>query len=190
MSNTERFIYASSVYVHSKEGGFYRCSKQAAEAYVKEYEKLYGLKYTILRFGSLYGPRSEENNGIKKILENALTTGKIQYEGDVDTMREYIHVYDAANATVNSLKPEYENESLVLTGQEPMLVLDLLKMIAEILNIPAESIEFHPEKQLGHYVRTPYSYEDKIGKKYIPPVHVDLGQGLLEMIENIRRIKK
>ena len=31
----KRFIYASTVYVHSREGGFYRCSKQASEAYIE-----------------------------------------------------------------------------------------------------------------------------------------------------------
>jgi len=39
----KRFIYASTVYVHSREGGYYRCSKQASEAYVEEYQKIYGL---------------------------------------------------------------------------------------------------------------------------------------------------
>ena len=53
LNKVKRFIYASSVYVHSNEGGFYRCSKQAAESYVKEYYKLYELNYTILRYGSL-----------------------------------------------------------------------------------------------------------------------------------------
>ena len=32
-----RYIYASTVYVYSRDGGFYRCSKQAAEHYVEEY---------------------------------------------------------------------------------------------------------------------------------------------------------
>ena len=36
-----RFIYASTVYVHSREGGFYRCSKQASEAYVEEYQNIF-----------------------------------------------------------------------------------------------------------------------------------------------------
>ena len=53
--NIERFIYASTIYVHSKEGGFYRCSKQASEFYVEEYRRIFGLNYTILRYGSLYG---------------------------------------------------------------------------------------------------------------------------------------
>ena len=36
-NKVERFIYASTVYVYSKEGGFYRCSKQAAEEYIQEF---------------------------------------------------------------------------------------------------------------------------------------------------------
>ena len=54
----KRFVYASSVYVYSREGGFYRCSKQASEHYVEEYQKAYDLDYTVLRYGSLYGPRA------------------------------------------------------------------------------------------------------------------------------------
>ena len=30
LSGVKRFVYASTVYVYSREGGFYRCSKQAA----------------------------------------------------------------------------------------------------------------------------------------------------------------
>ena len=66
-NNVKRFIYASTIYVHSREGGFYRCSKQAAEAYVEEYQRTYGLDYTILRYGSLYGPRADETNGIYRV---------------------------------------------------------------------------------------------------------------------------
>ena len=46
----KRFVYASTVYVHSREGGFYRCSKQASESYIEEYQRVYGLEYTILRY--------------------------------------------------------------------------------------------------------------------------------------------
>ena len=63
-AKVQRYIYASTLYVYSREGGFYRCSKQASEAYIEEYQKIYGLDYTILRYGSLYGPRSDETNGI------------------------------------------------------------------------------------------------------------------------------
>ena len=32
-------MYASSQYVNSREGSFYRCSKIASEAYIEEYKK-------------------------------------------------------------------------------------------------------------------------------------------------------
>ena len=62
--NVKRIIFASSVYVHGMQGGFYRCSKQAAESYIREYCSKFGLPFTILRYGSIYGPRSDERNGL------------------------------------------------------------------------------------------------------------------------------
>ena len=46
----KRFVFASSIYVNSKQGGFYRSSKRAAEDYVEEYNQRYNLNFTILRF--------------------------------------------------------------------------------------------------------------------------------------------
>jgi len=180
----ERYVYASTVYVHSRDGGFYRCSKQAAEQYVEEYQRRYGLNYTVLRYGSLYGPRSDHHNGLRRIVARALTTGKVSYEGSPEAMREYIHVEDAARASVKALGDEFRNQHVVLTGQEPMRVLDLLKMLSEILGLP-QDVEFVEKK--GHYIRTPYAFRPQLGRKYVPPMHVDLGQGLIELIEDIQK---
>jgi len=182
----KRFVYASTVYVHSREGGFYRCSKQASESYVEEYHRVYGLDYTILRYGSLYGPRADNSNGLYRIVKSALDESIVKYSGDVNSMREYIHVEDAAKASVDILTNEFKNENIVLTGQEPMRVIEMLNMLAEILGLNKKSIKFIEDSYEGHYIRTPYAYRPKIGKKYIPPVHVDLGQGLLQVIDDIR----
>ena len=187
LHGVNRFVYASTVYVHSREGGFYRCSKQASEAYVEEYQRVFGLDYTILRYGSLYGPRADETNGLWRIVRSALKNGKLKYEGNPDSMREYIHVEDGARASVEALSNEFKNESVVLTGQEPMRVLDMLKMLAEILGLPEESVEFIDGNYAGHYVRTPYAYQPKLGRKFIPPMHVDLGQGLLQVIDDLQK---
>ena len=184
-SGVKRFIYASTVYVHSREGGFYRCSKQASEGYVEEYQKIFGLDYTILRYGSLYGPRADETNGVYRIVQSALKNGFVSYEGDPDAMREYINVEDAARASIDILDEKFVNENIVLTGQEPMKVINMLKMLSEILYFSTETVKFVESKYAGHYVRTPYAYQPKLGKKYIPPVHVDLGQGLLQVINEL-----
>ena len=184
-NDVKRFVYASTVYVYSREGGFYRCSKQSSEHYVEEYQRAYGLDYTILRYGSLYGPRADDTNGILRIVRSALATGVVSYEGSPDALREYIHVEDAARASVVALGDDFRNESVVLTGHEPMRVMDLLKMLAEILGI-TNAVEFIEVDQPGHYVRTPYAYRPKLDRKYTPPLHVDLGQGLLQLIDEER----
>jgi UDP-glucose 4-epimerase len=184
-NGVKRFVYASTVYVYSREGSFYRCSKQAAEQYVEEYQRSYGLDYTILRYGSLYGPRADASNGLYRIVRDALARGRISYDGNAESIREYIHVEDAARASVAVLADEFRNESVVLTGNEPMRVVDLLKMLAEILGMP-DAVDFRDENYPGHYVRTPYAYQPKLGRKYVPSVHIDLGQGLLQLIEEVR----
>ena len=184
-NKVKRFIYASTVYVNSREGGFYRCSKQASEQYIEEYSKMYGLDYTILRYGSLYGPRSDHHNGLWRIVKNAIDTRKISYQGNSESMREYIHIEDAARASVAALGEEFCNQHVVLTGQEPMRVIDLLKMLGEILGIK-DAVEFIETEYAGHYIRTPYAYQPKLGRKYVPPMHVDLGQGILQLINEIK----
>ena len=128
-NRVRRLVHASTIYVHSREGGFYRCSKQAAEHFVEEYQRAFGLEYTILRYGSLYGPRAGESNGLYRIVRDALQRGSISYAGNPESIREYIHVEDAARASVVALGSEFCNASVVLTGHEPMRVLDLLKML-------------------------------------------------------------
>jgi UDP-glucose 4-epimerase len=189
VNQVKRYIYASTVYVHSREGGFYRCSKKASEDYVEEYQKSYGLEYTILRYGSLYGPRSDEHNGLWRIVKDVLENGVVKYEGNIESVREYIHVEDAARASVIALGDEFKNEHVVLTGHEPLKVIDMLKMLSEIMGIKDE-VQFENLPYPGHYIRTPYAYQTKLGRKFIPPLHIDLGQGLLQLIDIVKNQKK
>ena len=186
LEKTKRFVYASTLYVYSKAGGFYRCSKQASELYIENYQQVYGLEYTILRYGSLYGPRSDTRNAIYRFVREAVETGRISYFGHPTALRDYIHVEDAARSSVEILDPEYANERIVLSGSQPMRVGDLLKMIAEMLgkDIP---FDFLAEGQSGHYEITPYSFSPQIGKKMTPRLSVDLGQGVLRIIEEVHK---
>ena len=56
----DRVVYASSAYALSNAGSFYGLSKQSSEKLTEEYFKKYGLKYTVIRYGSLYGERAGE----------------------------------------------------------------------------------------------------------------------------------
>ena len=50
LAGVKKIIFASSIYVLSNQGGFYRTSKNACELYIQEYKKRFNLNYTILRF--------------------------------------------------------------------------------------------------------------------------------------------
>ena len=167
-------------------GSFYRVSKQASENFIESYYESYGLQYTILRFGSLYGPRSDSRNGLYRIVKNALQTKKIIYEGSEKARREYIHVYDAANASVEILNNDYVNQNIVLTGLQKIKVLNILEMLQEILG-NEHKINFVKATYEGHYVHTPYTYQPKLGKKYHGKTHIDLGQGLIQLIEEVEK---
>ena len=180
----KKYIYASTIYVYSQKGGFYRCSKQAAEIYIEEYQRKYGLQYTILRYGTLYGKRADYKNSIYSYLKRALEKGRIVYQGSNRAMREYINVSDAARLSVQAISEEFNDRNLIITGNAPMRFEDLMQMIGEILGKQIE-IEYTVKPNDSHYDFTPYSFTPRAGHKLVSNCYVDLGQGLLECIEEI-----
>ena len=98
-AKVKRYILASSIYADSSQGGFYRVSKQSSELMTSEFGKVYNLSFTILRFGSIYGPGSDLKNGLLKIVYDAISKKKLIYRGTDKALRSYIHVEDAAKAS-------------------------------------------------------------------------------------------
>ena len=190
VGNIERFVYASSAYALSEEGSFYGITKQTSEKLTAEYYKRYGLKYTIIRYGSLYGERPSHNNYIYNLLKDAILYGSLKYKGDGEDIREYIHAADAAKLSVDVIEnTEYENEHIILTGIEKLKRIELLTMINEIMQnkLTIEQIE---DNNFGHYKITPYSFHPTVAKKLVANPYIDMGQGLLECIKEIYKAKE
>jgi len=179
-----RFLFASSVYVYSNSGSFYRTSKRSCEYIIEDYQKAYGLNFTIMRYGSLYGPRADEKNWIHSILQQALNEGKITREGDGEELREYIHVHDAARISVDMLDEQHSNKHVMITGNHVIKIKDLLIMVREIFNNKIE-IVYVPSSEEEHYEITPYSFNPKIAKRVVSNSYLDLGQGILDMIDDV-----
>jgi UDP-glucose 4-epimerase len=177
----QRFIYGSTIYVYSEHGSFYRSTKQASELIIENYKKIYSLNYTILRYGSLYGPRANHFNFINKVIIQALKQRKIVREGNGEELREYIHIKDAARASVEILSKEFRNANIMITGTKSMRIRDLLAMIKEIFNEKIE-IEYTNIILESHYSITPYTFKPKVAKKYQLNYYHDLGQGILDQI--------
>jgi UDP-glucose 4-epimerase len=180
----KRFVFASSIYVYSDSGSFYRCSKQACELITESYHEKYGIDFTILRYGSLYGPRSDMSNWIYDMLMQAIENKKIVRHGDGEELREYIHVLDAARMSVEILKDEYKNQYVIVTGNQQLKMKDLLTMVKEMLKGNLE-IEYTSTLGSEHYEITPYVFNPKLAKRIVLNDYIDLGQGLLNMLDEI-----
>ena len=183
--NIDRLMFASTLYVYSRQGSFYRVSKQASEQILENYSEHFGLEYTILRYGSLYGPRAQNWNGLKNYILQAVKNGKVEYHGTGDEKREYINVKDAAKLSIQALNSEYANQCLTLTGTQSISSKELMIMIKEILGGKLE-IKFNKTIiDRNHYSITPYRFTPKVAKKLVTTHFYDLGQGILDLVEEI-----
>lgn len=182
-AKVKRLICASTIYVYSQKGGFYRCSKQSAEIYIEEYYRRFGLEYTILRYGTLYGPRADARNSIYRYLKQAVESNRITCSGTGEEIREYINVKDAARLSADILTDEYRNKHVIITGHHPMKFKEMILMISEMLGKDIK-IEF-TGKDDDHYSFTPYSFIPKIGQKLVTNYYLDMGQGFLECLHEI-----
>ena len=184
-NNIAKFIYASTMYVYSAQGSFYRASKQAAEVIIEAYQENYELDFVLLRYGSLYGPRSQNWNGIKGLARQVVNHGTVEYPGNGSEIREYIHVQDAAKLSVRALHDDYKNKAITITGNQSMRVADMFSMLFEIAGKELNVKYLDEQQGSSHYGHTPYRYTPKTAQKIIPNQFVDLGQGLLDIVEEI-----
>lgn len=177
--NVSRYVLASSVYVFSKSGGIYRASKQSAEVFAEVYQERFGLPFTILRYGSLYGRGSDHRNTIARMIRECLRDGIITYDGSSDAIREYIHVEDAAKLSVDILGDKYANRHVLLTGKERLHVSEVMTMIAEMAPQRPKIVVNESNSEL-HYSITPYNFQPRLGHKLTAEDFVDMGQGILD----------
>jgi UDP-glucose 4-epimerase len=184
-SPISRFLYASTMYVYSPFGSFYRASKQAAETIIEAYHEAFDIDYTLLRYGSLYGPRSQSWNGLRQYVLQVINDGKIDYHGSGEERREYIHVNDAARLSVDVLDEAHRNQAITVTGSQAMTSKEMFELIFEIAG-KTPNIDYNTDaRERYHYRTTPYRFAPKSAKKLIPLEYVDLGQGVLSLFEEI-----
>lgn len=179
-----RMLFASTLYIFSDSGAFYGASKHCCERLVDEYNKIFGLETTIIRYGSVYGERADAQNRIFRILRQAIEQKRIVFPGDGSEVREYIHGIDAARLSADLLEAGYGNQAVMLTGAERYCYRDLLELIREILGGEV-ALEYQNLDYPGHYHLTPYSFVPKLSLKLIANPALDLGQGLLHCIRHI-----
>ena len=188
LSNVKRYILASSIYADSSQGGFYRVSKQSSELMTSEYGKVHNLQYTILRYGSIYGPRSNLKNGLLKIVYDAVKKRKLIYRGTQKAVRSYFHVSDAAKASADILQNKFSQKVILIKGKKSIKIKGLLLEIKKITGITSNLI-FLNKTQKGHYDKKPKPYKKFQTYNYYRIDTLNFKNSLKELVEIVKSKK-
>ena len=81
----------------------YAISKSAGELYLKIYQRSFGINYSILRYGNVYGPRQNPKGeaGVIAIFIGKILKGeKPTIFGDGENIRNYVYIDDIVEANI------------------------------------------------------------------------------------------
>jgi UDP-glucose 4-epimerase len=186
-NGVKRFLFASTVYVSGNRGSFYRLSKQTCESLCKTYHQEFGLEYTVLRYGSLYGREPNHWNFIYGVCKSLLTTGEFTYSSSPDAVREYIHINDASRETIRIAgDARFANKAVLITGHQRMKMKEFFDMMQEILGRKI-TIRYAPVNGHPHYVITPYSFEIDVPVRINLSTYVDISEGILDCLKEVQK---
>ncbi|CCD99971.1 NAD-dependent epimerase/dehydratase family protein [Bradyrhizobium sp. STM 3809] len=117
----------------------YGCSKGAADQYVHDYGRVYGLKTAVLRMSCIYGPRqfgNEDQGWIAHFVLSALRGAPLTIYGDGCQVRDALYVADAADAWLAVLDRIDATRGRVFNlGGGPANAISLLELIDDIARL-------------------------------------------------------
>jgi UDP-glucose 4-epimerase len=142
-----RILYASTIWVYSESAGgavdedsglglpahLYTATKLAGEMYCHAYSRLYGVDYTILRFGIPYGPRARAAAVVPSFVTRALEGEALTIAGDGRQSRRFVFVEDLARGVVQALRPAAANRIYNLVGEEDVTIREIAGTVRDIL---------------------------------------------------------
>lgn len=184
-SKVKKIIFASSIYARSQQGGFYSTTKLASEMIIERYCEKYPLKFIILRFGSLYGSRSNKFNPIGNFIIQAIKQKKITRFSDGREIRNYIHINDLKKICTDVLKKKFENKHINIIGNKATSVRSIINLIKKF--IPNIKIVFKNKKMIYNYKKNPFTYKIRKGITISPKNEFNLELGIKNLIKEMQR---
>jgi UDP-glucose 4-epimerase len=184
-AGVKRIVYASTIWVYSDcaedevdedtllppPSHLYTSTKLAGELYCKAYQELYGIDYTILRFGIPYGPRAREAAVIPAFVGKALRGEPLTLAGDGGQSRRFVYVEDLADGVALGIDDVAQNRVYNLASDENVTIKQIAERVKELMGdveivyTPARPGDFGGKvvcsqralRELGWSAATPFS---------------------------------
>ena len=146
-AGVKRIVYASTIWVYSDcepeavneetllppPSHLYTSTKLAGELYCKAYQELYGIDYTILRFGIPYGPRAREAAVIPAFVNKAFKGEALTLAGDGSQSRRFVYVEDLADGVALGLDEVATNRVYNLASDENVTIKQIAETVKELI---------------------------------------------------------
>ena len=189
-AGVKRIVYASTIWVYSDcrdeavdeetllpaPSHLYTSTKLAGELYCKAYQELYGIDYTIMRFGIPYGPRAREAAVIPAFVNKAFAGQPLTLAGDGSQSRRFVYVEDLADGVALGLNEVATNRVYNLASDENVTIKQIAETVqnlignVEIVHTPARPGDFggkivcseRAKHELGWTAATPFA--EGVGK--------------------------
>lgn len=147
----KHFIYASSSSVYGDDGtqkSPYAVSKATNELQAAMYSNLSDMKFTGLRFFTVYGEGIREDLAISKFIKAMKTNETIHVYGDGTQSRDFTYVDDICEAIKLILESDkdWKNEVFDIGYGESTTVNELIDILKEIINPTFDKVVYQDEK--------------------------------------------
>ncbi len=139
------FASSSSIYGSRKQGPFresdvvdvpasaYAATKKSGELFCANWNYLYGLHATCLRFFTVYGPRQRPEMAINLFTDRIRRGIPITMFGDGSSLRDYTFVQDIVQGVMFAIDNPIGYEVLNLGNGSPIRLDTLIQTIAEVV---------------------------------------------------------
>jgi UDP-glucose 4-epimerase len=163
----------------------YGVSKRSSEIYLQCYHLLYGMEYSALRYGNVYGPRQDPHGeaGVVAIFTQKMLKGEdVTIYGTGEQIRDYVFIDDVVRA--NALALTSRNSAILNVGTGIGTSVNTLhKQLAKIIGNRKEPA--YGERRKGEVERSildPCKAKEALG--WEPQVEIE--NGLKRTVEYFR----
>ncbi len=164
----------------------YAIVKNAGEAYLKSFQKEFGLEYTIFRFFNTYGPKQSKDFVISRFVAAALRNEDITVNGDGKQTRTFCYIDDNTEACLNAFyNNELVNDVVNIGSDKELTIRELAEQIISITGSRSK-IVFGPSLSEGDMTRRMPDTQKMARLLKRPPVSLE--EGLKKLLNDTRFI--
>ena len=160
-----RIIFSSTVWVYSvcnatkvnedtnlsisNSEHIYTTCKLTCEAIIRNYQKVRGIDFTILRYGIAYGPGCHPDTVLSKFISNAITDKPLVVTGNGSIYRNFLYVTDHARGNRLALSEKAKNQIINLEGAQSISIKNVAERVQELHGQEVKII--YTDERLGDY---------------------------------------